>query len=87
MSDRRQEVSDTTPEYYVRTNITRNTKGFQHETTVSIRWQDSPAVVPTTDGDQSTASILGALHRIADETARKEIALREAAERFRDNAA
>lgn len=62
----------TSPERYIRINITRNTKGYQAETTVSLRW---------TGEDDGSADEVGAelekLNRRADDEARVEIARRE----------
>ena len=61
------EQIETTPERYVRINITKNSKGYSHETTVSLRWSEG--------ADESAA--VGALLRLADGEARAEIARRE----------
>ena len=54
------------PEGYIRINITKNSKGYSHETTVSLRW---------TSGDYKTA--IAAMLRESDILARNEIEERQ----------
>jgi hypothetical protein len=59
------------PEKYVRIAITKNSKGYQSETTVSLRW----------DGVTTAyTAILADLNREADALARREIRQRELAD-------
>jgi hypothetical protein len=69
------ETKNTSPEKYIRINITKNSKGYQSETTVSLRW----------DGDTTAyTAILDDLNREADALARLEIRHREMADEPRD---
>lgn len=69
------ETKNTSPEKYIRINISKNSKGYQSETTVSLRW----------DGDTTAyTAILDDLNREADALARLEIRHREAADEPRD---
>jgi hypothetical protein len=69
------ETTKTSPEKYVRIGITKNSKGYQSETTVSLRW----------DGDATAyTAILSDLNREADDLARLEIRHRETADKARD---
>jgi hypothetical protein len=62
------ETKNTSPEKYIRINITKNSKGYQSETTVSLRW----------NGDTTAyTAILADLNREADDLARFEIKQRE----------
>jgi hypothetical protein len=65
------------PEFYVRVNIAKNSKGYTHETTVSMRWSGDWEEVPVDGESYLTPFVLGNLHRMADESARKEIKRRE----------
>lgn len=58
------------PEQYMRINITRNTRGYQGETTVSIR------------GDAWEFADMESLLQESDRMLREEIARREAVDRF-----
>lgn len=73
----RNEIGTKSPEKYVRIAITKNSKGFSYDTTVSLKW----------DGD-STAyrSILDDLNQEADALARLDIARREAVTEQQDSA-
>jgi hypothetical protein len=63
-----QKTGMRSPEKYVRIAITKNSKGYQSETTVSLRW----------DGDTTAyTAILSDLNREADALARLEIRHRE----------
>jgi hypothetical protein len=65
------ETKNTSPEKYVRIAITKNSRGYQSETTVSLRW----------DGDATAyTEILSDLNRQADRLARLEIRDREFAD-------
>jgi len=55
------------PERYIRINITKNSKGYSHETTVSLKWS----------GDDGYPEQLAVMLRDADGLARAEIAERE----------
>ena len=82
------------PECYVRVNVTKTSKGYSHETTVSLRWANETETTfggesfllrsPGVDDDDSTlrssSEVLGDLLLIADAAARAEIARREAAD-------
>jgi hypothetical protein len=69
------ETNNTSPEKYIRINITKNSKGYQSETTVSLKW----------DGDTTAyTAILADLNREADALARLEIRQRELADEPRD---
>lgn len=59
------------PRYRLRVNITKNTKGYQHETTAEVEWSGSTSI-----GQELVARLL----READVTARAEIRLREQAD-------
>jgi hypothetical protein len=62
------EIETQSPERYVRINITKNSKGYQAETTVSLRWS----------GDETAyTTVLDDLNREANALARLEIARRE----------
>lgn len=65
-------ITETTksPERYIRINITKNSKGYTYETTVSLRWEYIGTVDP--------AYLLDQLNREADQLARLDIARREA---------
>lgn len=56
-------------ERYIRVNITKNTKGYQYDTTVSVR---------STDPYCDLEAEVGALNTAADDEARAEIRRREA---------
>lgn len=56
------------PEAYVRINVTKNTKGYSYETTVSLRW-DTARV--------GGSPIIAGMLSDADRLARDEIARRE----------
>jgi hypothetical protein len=56
------------PEHYIRINISRNTKGYSAETTVSVRWVGTP--------DEQADALRELLHQ-ADTLAREEVALRK----------
>lgn len=60
------------PERYVRIAVTKNTKGFSYETTVSLRWTSN-----LTEGAEELQSLL----QLSDGLAREEIANREALDR------
>lgn len=65
------ETGMKSPEKYVRIAITKNTKGYQSETTVSLKW----------DGDTTAyTATLADLNREADALARLEIRHRELAD-------
>jgi hypothetical protein len=65
------ETTKTSPEKYVRIAITKNSKGFSYDTTVSLKW----------DGDTTVyTAILADLNREADALARLEIRQRELAD-------
>jgi len=59
------------PEKYVRINIEKNTKGYQYETTVSVRWTDGEL-----DAEQAIVDLLAQ----SDAMARQEIRQREDAD-------
>lgn len=59
---------NTTPEIYLRVNITKNTKGYNAETTASVR---------TTGSEAAACELLSNLLASADTIARTEIAARE----------
>jgi hypothetical protein len=58
----------TAPERYTRIAITKNTKGYSYETTVSLRWAE---------GEVDPQEELRVLLRQADHQARMEMARRE----------
>jgi hypothetical protein len=60
------------PKHRLRIAITKNTKGYQHETTAEIEWHGSPLI--------GRALMIEQL-READVVAREEIRKREAADR------
>jgi hypothetical protein len=60
------------PARHVRIQITKNSKGYQHETTVSLDWMDD---------ELDWRSALAEMNRNADQLARAEIGQREAADR------
>ena len=75
----------TGPEAYIRINVTKTTKGYGHETTVSLRWENT--VVNDeflalrnggVDGPEPAAVLLQQLLQLSDELAREEIARRQA---------
>jgi hypothetical protein len=69
------ETGMKSPEKYIRIAITKNSKGYQSETTVSLRW----------DGETTAyTEILSDLNREADTLARLEIRHREFADDSRD---
>jgi hypothetical protein len=59
------------PERYVRINVEKNTKGYQYETTISLRW---------TDGDFDAEQALIDLLAQSDALARHEIIQRQQAD-------
>ena len=59
----------TAPELYIRTQITKNTKGYSYETTASVKW-----VGTIHEGEAMLAELLGR----ADTVCRQEIDHREA---------
>ena len=67
MTDTQQTATSMAPEKYVRINITKNTKGYGYETTISVRWQDGDEI-------QLAADLLAS----ADIVAREEMERREA---------
>ena len=66
------ESTVTAPETYVRINVTKQSKGYVHESTVSLRGNDRQM-----DMEQGLADLL----RMSDTLARDEIARREALDR------
>lgn len=64
-----QTETHTSPERYCRIAITKNSKGYSHETTVSLRWSGD---------DFDYIGELNHLNGTADLLAREEIAAREA---------
>lgn len=70
------ETETKSPEKYVRINITKNSKGFTYETTVSLRWEGNKTAY---------TAILDDLNREADALARLEILKRERADDHRDS--
>lgn len=60
-------VTSNDPRSRVRVNVTKNTKGYQHETTAEVEWAG-----PLTVGEELLARLL----RRSDELAREEIARR-----------
>lgn len=61
-------TTSTSPERSIRINITKNTKGYSYETSVSLRW---------TGEDFDEVDELATLLRTSDERARREIVERE----------
>ena len=59
----------TSPTSTIRVNVTKNTKGYQHETSVSL--------TSTDETDHAIEAELAKLLRLCDQVARREIAERE----------
>lgn len=66
-------VTDAEPEKYVRIAITKNSRGYSFESTISLRWSGD---------DVAYTAILADLNQEADALARLEIVRRQVADRL-----